>query len=83
MENKLSLDEYKKLMRSGESRKRPGVDVTYIMPRGHYAEWKLVDIETDDDGEVTPAGWQEVDRQDAEHLPQAYEAYLKGEDYVV
>lgn len=76
---RVSYDAFRHHIMTGESRNRPGVGVGYILLDGFYAEWAYGDIETDEDGEVTPAGWAEVERIDAEQAPLAYAAYLAGE----
>jgi hypothetical protein len=80
---KISFKAFTQKCMNGESRySKDAVSYVLIKDDGSevfYGEWPLGDIETDADGEVTPAGWAEVERIDAIHLPKAYDAYCDGE----
>jgi hypothetical protein len=80
---KISFKAFTQKCMSGESRYSKDA-VSYVLIKDgaaevFYGEWPLGDIATDTDGEVTPAGWAEVERIDAEYLPKAYGAYCDGE----
>ena len=83
MKKMLSFDEFTSQVMTGESRTAPGTGVGYILipdsegEEVFYDEWAYEDIETDETGEVTPRGWEEIARQDAAQLPAAYEAYVE------
>ena len=83
MKKLLSFDEFTSQVMTGESRTAPGTGVGYILIQDSegeevfYVEWAYEDIETDETGEVTPRGWEEIARQDEAQLPAAYVAYAE------
>lgn len=84
LNGRISFEEFSALITNGDSRKRPGVSVGWVRlldddTECFYAEWTYSDVEADEDGEVTPAGWARVEQIDGEQSRLAYAAYIDGE----
>lgn len=84
MNGRITFDKFSSLIVNGDSRKSPGVTVGYVVlldddTECFYAEWAYGDVEADEDGEVTPAGWERIEQIDEEQFRLAYAAYLAGE----